>query len=261
MSGAVAEVVIDCLPESLARYGEGWTVVGVDVIRATTTAVTEVARGREVFPVATLQAARERAAQLDNPLLTGELSGEVPDGFEANNSPAALARRGDLERPMVLLSSSGTKLISRVRPFEAVYAACLRNWQAQVARLVGRHQRVAVIGAGSRGEFRREDQLVCAWIAGGLVEAGYRPRGLTEELVARWRGAPVSVIADGHSAAWLRASGQVADLEFVLAHVGDLDVAVELVGHRLVLRRPGDETEATALAAEAAEAAEGVPLR
>jgi 2-phosphosulfolactate phosphatase len=262
MTGAAPqpEVVIDCLPESLARYGAGWTVVGVDVIRATTTAVTEVARGRAVFPVATLEAARERAAQLDNPLLTGELGGRVPDGFEANNSPAALARRHDLERPMVLLSSSGTKLIARARPFEAVYAACLRNWRAQVARLVGRHRRVAVIGAGSRGEFREEDQLVCAWIAGGLIEAGYRPRGWTEALVARWRGVPVSVIAGGHSAAWLRASGQSADLDFVLAHVDDLDATVELASHRLVLRRPDDETEAAALAAEAA-AGEGVPSR
>jgi len=248
MTAALAEVVIDCLPESLARYGEGWAVVGVDVIRATTTAVTEVAKGREVFPVPTLWAARERAAQLDNPLLTGELGGAVPAGFEENNSPAALALRGDLERPMVLLSSSGTKLISRARPFEAVYAACLRNWRAQVARLAGRHQRVAVIGAGSRGEFREEDQLACAWIAGGLIEAGYQPRGWTAEIVARWRGAPVAAISDGHSAAYLRDSGQSADLDFVLSHVDDLDATVELSGHRLVMQRPGDET----LTAEAA---------
>ncbi len=239
MTGVAPEVVIDCLPQSLARYGEGWTIVGVDVIRATTSAVGEVARGREVFPVPTLQAALLRARQLDNPLLTGELGGSVPAGFEENNSPAALALRSDLERPMVLLSSSGTRLLSQARPFEAVYAACLRNWRAQVARLAGRHQRVAVIGAGSRGEFRREDQLACAWIADGLLEAGYQPKDRTAEIVARWRGAPVSAIAAGHSAAYLRRSGQVADLDFVLGHIDDLDTTVELCGQRLVLRAPG----------------------
>jgi 2-phosphosulfolactate phosphatase len=255
MSGLLAEVVIDCLPESLARYGEGWAIVGVDVIRATTTAVSEVAKGREVFPVPTLRAARERASQLEHPLLTGELGGAVPGGFEENNSPAALARRGDLERPMVLLSSSGTKLISRDRPFEAVYAACLRNWRAQVARLAGRHRRVAVIGAGSRGEFREEDQLACAWIAEGLIEAGYQPRGWTAEIVARWRGAPVAAITGGNSATYLRDSGQSADLDFVLGHVDDLDATFELAGHRLVMQRPGDDAEDLAAEAEAASAA------
>src|SRR6266704_2781103 len=130
MTGVAPEVVIDCLPQSLARYGEGWTIVGVDVIRATTSAVGEVARGREVFPVPTLQAALLRARPLDNPLLSAEL-------------------------------------------------------------------------------------------------------------VARWRGAPVSAIAAGHSAAYLRRSGQVADLDFVLGHIDDLDTTVEICGQRLVLRAPG----------------------
>jgi 2-phosphosulfolactate phosphatase len=87
-----------------------------------------------------------------------------------------------------------------------VYAACLRNLTAQVARVAGRHEQVAVIGAGARGEFREDDQLACAWIAGGLVEAGYRPLGPTAELVGRWRDAPGTCAAAASSTTWSSSS-------------------------------------------------------
>jgi 2-phosphosulfolactate phosphatase len=233
------EVVIDCFPERLTRYGAGWTVVAVDVIRATTTAVTAVAAGRACYPAPTLDAALELAAELDRPLLAGELGGSMPYGFDLNNSPAALASRTDLDRPLVLLSTSGTRLLSRTLPGQALHAACLRNLTAQVARLAGRHERVAVIGAGARGQFRAEDQLVCARIAGGLADAGYATGYRTAQLVERWRDAPVEVVAGGASADYLRRTGQVDDLEFILAHVDDLDATFELNGRGLVMAPAG----------------------
>ena len=39
-------VVIDCFPSSVAKYRTGYTVVAIDVIRATTTAITAVLSGR-----------------------------------------------------------------------------------------------------------------------------------------------------------------------------------------------------------------------
>ena len=135
------QVVIDCFPESLDRYGPGWTVVAVDVIRATTTAVTAVATGGACYPAANLAAAREPAAGLERPLLDGD----VPSEFDLDNSPAALSRRTDVERPAVLLSTTGTRLLAGVASCTTVHAACLRNLSAQVRRLVtGRHQRVVV---------------------------------------------------------------------------------------------------------------------
>ena len=45
---------------------------------------------------------------------------------------------------------------------------------------------MAVIGAGSRGEFREEDQLCCAWVGDLLVEAGYEPADArTADVIAR----------------------------------------------------------------------------
>jgi len=198
--------------------------VAVDVIRATTTAVTCVALGRSCFPVPSLDAAVPLAAKLTNPLLVGELGGSMPYGFDLNNSPAALESRTDIHRPMILLTTSGTRLICGVEESQAMYVACLRNYSAQVAHLTAYHPKVALIGAGSRAEFREEDQLCCAWIAEGLVAAGYEPQDArTLAIIEQWSGVSVESIIDGASAEYLRNSDQIRDLDFILTHIDDLD--------------------------------------
>jgi 2-phosphosulfolactate phosphatase len=232
--GGGRTVVIDCFPDSVSNHRDADAVVGVDVIRATTTAVTAVAGGRRCFPVASLEAAFALVGRLDKPLLVGELGGHTPRGFDLTNSPAELAERPDVTRPAVLLSTSGTKLLGQASPDQTVYAACLRNFTAQAKALAAKHDNVAIIGAGARGEFRREDQLACAWIAGLLVEAGYRPVGRTRDIVDRWSQAAVEVIVGGNSAGYLRRSGQLRDLEFVLSHIDDIDDTFAMAQGELV---------------------------
>jgi 2-phosphosulfolactate phosphatase len=228
-------VVIDCFPESAARYVHDHVIVAVDVIRATTTATTAVALGRRCFPVPSLEAALPLAARLDNPLLVGELGGNMPYGFDLTNSPAALAARTDVSRPMILLSASGTKLITDARASKSVYIGSLRGHSALAEHLAAGHERIAVIGAGTRGEFREEDQLCCAWIAERLLQHGYEPeRSDTERLVERWSGSPPDVIGVSNSADYLRQTGQTEDLDFILAHVDDLSDVFRLEDNEIV---------------------------
>jgi 2-phosphosulfolactate phosphatase len=230
----VPTVLIDAFPESVALHRDG-AVVGVDVIRATTTAVTGAAAGRRVFLVPSLEVAVPVAARLSEPLLVGELGGNMPYGFDLHNSPAALAGRDDVERPMILLSTSGTRLLWEAQGAEAVYAGCLRNAGALVRHLAQSHERVAVIGAGTRGEFREEDQYGAARIAGGLVDAGFEPGDTrTRELLDRWRDAPVDAIRVSNSVRYLADTGQTDDLEFILTHVDDVDRAYVLHDGELV---------------------------
>jgi len=213
-------VAIGCYVEGFNDYGER-TPVAIDVIRATTTAVTAVALGRRCLPVGTLEDAERLARELDNVLLAGELGGEMPYGFEMTNSPAQLARRSDTERPMILLSTSGTRLVTSAPA--PVFVACLRNYEAQTEELIRHHPQVALVGAGTRGEFRDEDQLCCAWIGAGLLAAGYEPiDDTTRHVIERWRDSPVDSIVTGKSAEYLRSTDQLQDLDLVLGHVNDL---------------------------------------
>src|SRR5688572_7621749 len=103
MSGTL---LIDRFPESADRYRSRYAIVAIDVIRATTTATTALESGRRVFPARNSDEAFVVAALLDMPLLVGELGGNMPDGFDITNSPAQIARRDDVRRSMVLVSSS-----------------------------------------------------------------------------------------------------------------------------------------------------------
>jgi 2-phosphosulfolactate phosphatase len=227
-------VVIDAFPEAVPRHADADAVVVVDVFRTTTTLVTALERGRPCFPVATVEAARAQARAVAGAVLAGEQGGTIPPGFELDNSPSAIAAVDD-PRPIVLLSTAGTKALCRAAPAQAVYAACLRNWTVQTRALIGRHRHVALIGAGARGDFRVEDAQCCAWIADGLVGAGYRPadRGTTE-LIDRWRDT-APALEESPSAAWLRSTGRDADIAFTLEHIDDLDLVARLRAGELVL--------------------------
>ena len=226
-------VVIDCFPECLPRYRDGRALVAVDIIRASTTAVTAVSLGRRCLPAVSIDEAVALARSLPDPLLVGELGGSLPYGFHLQNSPAALAERSDVGRPMVLLSTSGTRVMRGGLSGQPVYVACLRNQKALTSHLALNHEGVVLIGAGARGEFREEDQLGCARIAEQLIDAGYEPLGDTTSIVSRWKGVPAEAIRSGPSAEYLRRTGQERDLEFILEHIDDLQAVIRLNGREL----------------------------
>jgi 2-phosphosulfolactate phosphatase len=239
-------VAIDFLPESAARYRADHAIVVVDVIRATTTAVTAAAIGWRCYPTPSLEAAVPLAARLSNPLLVGELGGNMPFGFDLTNSPAELAARTDVTRPLILLSTSGTQLLWEARTAPAAYAACLRNWSSQARHLAGRFEKVAVLGAGSRGEFRLEDQLCCAWIADALLSRGYEPANdSTRGIIEQWRGKPIEAFLPSPSVAYLERTGQLRDLDFILGHLDDLKAVFTLEGEQVVMRGVADESRST----------------
>lgn len=216
-------VAIDYLPESALRYGAGWAVVAVDVIRATTTAITASAAGWRCFPAPTIDAARAIAKRLKNPILAGEWGGNIPPGFEMDNSPAMLMRRSDTHRPLVMVSSSGTKLIHGAARADALYLSCFRSYSALPEYLAGHHTQVAIIGAGSKGEFREEDQACCAWIAWRLMRHSYAPvNARTAVLATRWRDRRPDACLSSRSVAFLKRTGRLEDLDFIFSHIDDL---------------------------------------
>jgi 2-phosphosulfolactate phosphatase len=229
-------VVIDCFPEAAARYRRGYAVIAIDVVRATTTAITMAASGSRCFPVPTLQAALELNHRLDGALLAGEQSGIMPPAFHINNSPTEFLARGEVDRPVVLLSSTGTRLCYEAEHSDGVFLACLRNYDSVASHVAGNYPNVAVIGAGSRGEFREEDQMCCAWVAERLLHFGYSPKDHnTLDIVRRWSNKPVDAWTGNKSASYLRNTGQLADLEFILEHVSDLTAPFRLLNGEVVM--------------------------
>ena len=250
------QVIIDCFPESVLKYQKGYAVVAIDVIRATTSAITIAAKGGRCFPVTSLHAALELKNQLRAPLLVGELGGAIAPGFGLNNSPAQLDKWDLTGQPVILLSSSGTRLISVATACEAVHLACFRNYGSVARHLADHHSRVAVIGAGSRGDFRMEDQMCCAWIARDLAEMGYGPADeATLSLIKNWATEHPEAVLNSKSADYLRRIGQTQDLDFILAHVNDLRGSYEVRSGEVVAS-PASESSLALAPSSAADITE-----
>jgi 2-phosphosulfolactate phosphatase len=227
-------VVIRCFQNGLDRIPESVALVAIDVIRATTTAVTAVAMGRRCYPAATVQAAKEFAASVPDALLVGEVGGIMPVGFHMNNSPAELATRTD-KNPVILLSSSGMQLLDRIRTNSRAYIACFRNWKATVQAVLAGGRSAILIGACTSGQFREEDQMCAAWIAAGLVDKGYScGDSSTEELIRKWRYAQPTDFLISDSVSYLKRSNQMRDLDFILSHFDDVDSAFKVAGDQIV---------------------------
>ena len=217
-------VAIGCFHEHLDPVPETTSIVAVDVIRATTTAITAAARGRRLYPAGSIEASVRLAADLDRPILAGELGGVQPYGFDLQNSPTQVAELEDSPRPIILLSTSGTRLIAEASRHGETFVCCLRNTDAQAAHLSGAARDVLILGADSRGEFREEDQLCAARVAGRIMQDGYQLADRqTEKVLERFADAPDDAFIDGRSAQYLRDTGQERDLAFVLEHVCDID--------------------------------------
>ena len=228
-------VAIDCISEVVHPFGEGCAVVVIDVIRSITVAATAIESGRKCFFAPSVEAAFLLAKTLDNPLLVGEMGGSMPYGFDMNNSPVEIEIRKDILRPAIMVSSSGIPLLYSLRDCNSVYVSCIRNYGATIKHLAELCSRVVVLGAPTRGEFREEDQLCCAWIAEGLMKTGFVPEdNRTIAIVNNWKNKPVTVCGEGKSAEYLRRSGQVKDLDFILNHVNDLNSALSIRNDEIV---------------------------
>lgn len=230
--------VIDSTPESVSKYRDTHAIVAIDVFRATTVIVTALARGHPIYPVSTVEEAHVVASRLHDPLLAGEQAGVKPDGFDLNNSPAAIELLPNC-RPVVLVTSAGTQLLSAARGARSIYVACLRNLIATAAQLIDTHRKVALIGAGTHGKPRPEDQYACARIAEMLHSQGFVPEDAqTVAELNQWRGVSVQAMRTSPSAEFLRSTDQHADLEFVLACVDDIDASAVFNGQQVSLMLP-----------------------
>jgi phosphosulfolactate phosphohydrolase-like enzyme len=215
--------VVDAFPDSAFRHRGRDAVACLDVMLAGTTLVTAAAEGRRVFVAAGPAERTALLARHPGALVAGALEDghavEIPDG------PCALLRLGCDPRPLVFASPPGTELIANAAEGGSALVACFRNVSATAAALA-RHTRVALLVAGCREEMSCEDQMAAAWIGERLVEDGFEPEDRrTAELVRRWCGIAPALAGWGNSAAELRSAGRGEEVDFVIAHVDDVDRA------------------------------------
>lgn len=217
-------VRIDALPESAWRCSGYDAIVCVDVLLSATTIVTGLALGRRVFSApAAGQAAWVHSRVRDPLAITDALDG--PDEGVRFGGPFWLATAEGPPAALLHVSPLAEMLAAGARR-SRVFVACLRNLEATAKEVAAHHQRVVVLGAGEAGEICSEDQMAASWLAVRLRQRGFEFEGKkTADEVGRWGALDPSLVGLSRSAERLRARGRDADVDFVLGHVDDVNLA------------------------------------
>jgi 2-phosphosulfolactate phosphatase len=148
----------------------GKVVVVLDILFATTTMVTALAKGAlEVLPVFDEAAARAAAKTCREGcfVLSGELYADTLPGF-AHPAPLALLEHGIADKTLIYSTTNGTVAMTRAAGAARVYCGALLNARRLVEHIVATHPRdtVLIVCAGSANNFNFEDFLG----AGAFVE-------------------------------------------------------------------------------------------
>lgn len=163
-------------PDELA----GATAVVIDVLRASTTMVFALEAGaREILPCLEVADARQVAAGLPvgEFVLGGERGGTRIEGFHLGNSPSEYTVEAVSQRTVVFTTTNGTRALLQCRQAQRVLIGAFVNAAAVVRQLAGQ-AKIALVCAGTGGEFSRDDVL----FAGFLVEQIQKSAGQTYRL-------------------------------------------------------------------------------
>ena len=116
------------------------TVLVVDVIRATTTAISFLERGAEsLYLTSDLETAL--AFKAEGVILAGERRGLKPEGFDLGNSPFEVLEQRFDGKTIVMTTTNGTLAAANAcETGKNVILACLRNAHAAAIMAVARSQ-------------------------------------------------------------------------------------------------------------------------
>lgn len=203
-----------------------WSVVVIDVIRATTSILTALEFGASrVIPAATDEEARHAYHGLPagTGLLCGERRGTRIEGYDLGNSPREYAEADLAGKTLVYRTTNGTPAMRRSMSGRRLRLACFRNAGVISNTLLedlgapSAHG-VLLVCAGRLGRVSMDD----AWCAGHLVErvrAGRSPLRLSDAArsagqLARSLGLPTAArLAETSAGRALRSLGLAEDLE------------------------------------------------
>jgi 2-phosphosulfolactate phosphatase len=213
---------VDLIPRRASAYGAAEpfadTVLVVDVIRATTTAVAYLEAGADaLLLVPDLE--RARALRREGVVLAGERGGVAPEGFDLGNSPLeASARRFD-GKTVVMSTSNGTVAAADAcETGQNVMLACLRNAHAAARRAREKvAEEVVILCAGGSGRAGIDDVYTAGVLTEYLLALGdwQLDDGARIALTVRRQFAdPLEPLDSSLAAALLRQVGLGADVVY-----------------------------------------------
>lgn len=158
-------------------------IVIIDTLRTGTTIVAALANGiRTIYPFAKIGSLIKfynKQKNKDLYICAGEDKGRKIEGFALGNSPLSFTNSKFTGKIMLLKTSNGTAVLSRIRKINSAYIGGLVNSSKIAELIINRGQDVYLLCAGSAGAFSLEDFFTAGRYCYLLKKAGWRGDDLT----------------------------------------------------------------------------------
>jgi 2-phosphosulfolactate phosphatase len=155
------------------RHWPDTVCIVVDQLRASSTLTALLDLGCPSVYVTRSLAEARTLGRAKGALIAGERDGLTPRGFDANNSPVELSRLEVRNRPVVLCTSNGTRVLGLLRHMSVTLVGCLLNAgacaEAAMDLAAARGIGVGVVCAGIGGRFALDDAVAAGEIVGRVI--------------------------------------------------------------------------------------------
>lgn len=212
------EIVIDHGPDNSKFFArKDFNIVAVDVLRATSTIIVAISQGAdEVIPTVEVDEAR-RYRHSHGALLVGERQGQIIEGFDYTNSPLDLSVVDLSGKIVALTTSDGTRLVAEAADASYILIASTLNYSYVAEAILAIGGNWAVLGAGSKGEFRPEDKVGCALVVKEISDKGiFFMDKTTKDLIDEYSQNWPSHINGSLSTQKLEKIGRRGDVDYVI---------------------------------------------
>lgn len=144
---------------------ENFTVVLVDILRATTSICTAFYNGvYSIIPVATLEEARKLKEK--GFLVASEQDGKKLDFADFGNSAFSFTRENIAGKTLVYCTTNGTRALEMAKTADQIVIASFLNLSALVDWIARQNRNIVILCSGWKNKFCLEDTL----FAGALTE-------------------------------------------------------------------------------------------
>ena len=190
------------------------TCVVFDVLRATSSMITALAGGaREIYPVTTVEAARELKMEMPHALLGGERDGELIHGFDVGNSPFEYRNLG--RRTIVTTTTNGTVALRACEGAETVLVGAMLNLTELADEIIWREpEELLLVCAGTFEEFALEDACAAGLLIGALSGEELTDSAHAALAVARHFPTPLAALKAARNGRALEAKGRGQEVEW-----------------------------------------------
>lgn len=150
----------------------GKSVVVIDMLRATSVIVTALSNGcRRVIPVLTVDEALHIASKDKNEyLLGGERKAVKIEGFNFSNSPLEYTKEIVRGKSLIMTTTNGTRAIKGAEGAKNIFIGALINAAAVAQKLAEIGEDVAIVNAGTYGQFSMDDFICSGYIIERIAE-------------------------------------------------------------------------------------------